>query len=278
MMIIDAHVYCLPQRLRKINPKLLLSERKIINAIYEHPEGEYALELAAPEAISTSMKTNHIDKSVLVSFPWGNHDLCCENNHYLFEIVKNNSQFFWIASVQPCNKDWMKEAERCINLGAIGLKINPFWQNFNLDGPETIQLIEWLIPQKNVFLMTHIDQAYKQTTTLPSHLLNFVCKYPNAKILAAHMGGGLGIYALHPPLAKTIKNIWFDTAVSATLKMIRFYVEAGLENRIIFGSDFPFNHSHSQGQVLNGISSLELSPETEVKIFKNNFYSLINLN
>jgi len=277
-MIIDAHVYCLPERLRKLNPKLPLSEKKIINAIYEHPEGACALQLAAPEPISTSMKTNHIDKSVLVSFPWKSHDLCCENNRYLFEVVKKNSKFFWIASIQPCSNGWMKEAERCINLGAIGIKINPFWQNFKLDGPETNQLIEWFVPQKNVFLMTHIDQAFKQSVSSPSRLFNLVCKYPNAKILAAHMGGGLGIYALHPPLEKTIKNIWFDTAVSSTLKMIRFYVEAGLENRIIFGSDFPFNHSHSQGQVLNGIRSLKLSPEIEVKIFKDNFYSLTSLN
>ena len=93
--------------------------------------------------------------------------------------------------------------------------------------------------------------------------------------MAAHMGGMLGLYAPFKDIRERLKNVWFDTAISNTLYMIRYYLDCGLESKIIFGSDFPFNHSHKQKQVVEGIKALNLGPNIEAAIFSNNFKNIV---
>lgn len=275
-MIIDAHVYCLPQKLRAPEAVLPQSENMIADAIYKHPEGCYALNLSSPESIKSSMDENKIDKSVLVAFPWSDQDLCIENNNFILETVLKHSCFMAVCAVQPNGKVWNKEVERVLNNGAIGIKINPAWQGFELDGSEMDELADF-IEQKKAFLMVHVDQPFRKSPASPAHLFNLAQRHPKTKILAAHMGGLLGLCTLHSPVADVLKNVWFDTAVSSTLGMVNCYVDAGLRDKIIFGTDFPFNHNHSQKQVLEGIRELNLSSNIEKAILYENFYSFINL-
>lgn len=274
-MIIDTHVYCLPPQLRMIDADIPKTEFPIIEAIYSHPDGEYALNLASPESIVESMGNSGVNKSVLVSFPWNSEKLCTENNNYLLEQI-SSGPFYCICAVQPRFKAFVKEAERCIDRGAIGLKVNPAWQGYALDGPE-MDALSVLCSEKKIPIMVHVDQSFKKSPTSAAHLLKLAKKHPNTRYLAAHLGGLLGIYNLHDPMKESLKNIWFDTAVSSTLKMVKFYVESGLENKILFGSDFPFNHSHSQKQLIDEIAKFEIGETDKTKIFSDNFKSLFNI-
>lgn len=273
-MIIDAHVYCLPKRLCLTNVSLPQSEQLIIDAIYTHKESEPTLKLAKIEEIKSSMNLAQIDKSVLVSFPWKSLELCSENNDHILEIINNSSQFYGICSINPNKKGWIKEAEKCTQAGAIGLKINPEWQNYSLFSGPTNDLAKFA-EKNNIFIMTHIDHAFTESKANTAAFTKLISNHPNTKFLAAHLGGLLGIYFLHSPIKKILKNVWFDTAVSSTLKMVEYYADVGLENKVIFGSDFPFNHSHSQKQVVDGIKELQLGDEINKKIFSENFLNLI---
>lgn len=122
--------------------------------------------------------------------------------------------------------------------------------------------------------MTHVDQPFKLSPTSPAHSLKLASAHPGTRILAAHMGGMLGTYTGLPAVRSALDNIWFDTALSATLYMVRFYAERGLVDKIVFGSDFPFNHSHSQAQVVQGLRELGLGQEIKAKIFSENFAQL----
>jgi predicted TIM-barrel fold metal-dependent hydrolase len=273
-MIIDAHVYCLPERLRSREVKLPSSEKSVIEAIYRHPDGEKALSFSSPETILGSMKRSKINVSLLVSLPWRSMRLCQENNEFILDAARRDKCFMAVCSVQPCNKDWKKEAARCLKKGAVGIKVNPTWQGYVLDCREMASLAGF-IARENVFLMTHIDHVFRKSSASPAHLLSLVKKCPETRILAAHLGGMLGIYAMHQPVAAALRNVWFDTAVSSTVKMVEFVIRSGLEDKVIFGSDFPFNHSHKQGQVLEAIKSLNLGKGIEAKIFCSNIVKLI---
>lgn len=272
-MIIDTHVYSLPSRLRQPDAVLPDSETTIIQTLHRHPEGPYALSLSSIEEVSKSMDKADISKSVIVSLPWMSQDLCHENNDYILEAAAKDSRFYSICSIQPKINKWQTEAERCILSGAIGVKVNPAWQGFELDGPEMDDVASFA-KSNNIFIMVHIDHPFKKSIASPAHLYNFARKNPDTKILAAHLGGLIGLYTLLPYIKKTLKNVWFDTAVSSTLQMIRFYVEAELQHKLIFGSDFPFNHSHSQKQSVDGIKALGLLPDIEKSIFSGNFSAL----
>lgn len=272
-MIHDAHVYCLPPRLRDPKADLPPSERKVLDAIYRHAEGPLALGLSSPESILDSMTQAQITGATLVAFPWSSLDLCRETNDFILSVCAQNAAFKAICSIQPLDAGWQKEAERCIQAGASGIKINPDWQGYRLDDPQTIDVGKCLIDRR-AFLMTHVDQPNEASGASPQHLYNLAKALPDLRILAAHMGGLLGLSSLHAPVSKTLQNVWFDTAVSSTLQTVSFYVQAGLEDRILFGSDFPFNHSHSQAQVVEGIRNLKLGSAVEQKIFSGNWEKL----
>ncbi len=273
-MIIDSHVYLLPPRLRDPLVKLPKSEEAIFKAIYRHPEGPYALSLSSPEAISSSMKKSGIDISVLVALPWSGPEFCRENNDFILKLASSNNKFKAVCSVQPRLKGWREEAFRCLKQGALGFKVNASWQGFSLDGKETGELADF-VAKKKVLLMVHVDHGFKKSASSAACLYNLAKNYPKTHILAAHLGGLLGLYAMHQPVRQALKNVWFDTAVSSTIKLVEFSIKAGLGSKIIFGSDFPFNHSHKQGQVLRAIRSLKLGSSSEKMIFCNNFLSLI---
>lgn len=273
--MIDVHVYCLPPRLRDLEVSLPASEGPIIESIYRHTDRKYAMSLSSPKSIIRSMEENGVEKSVLIAFPWSDRELCRETNDYLLELVAKHDRFYAICSVQPKERDWDVEVNRVINAGALGLKINPVWQDFELDSPEVDVFAEFL-QERNVPLMIHVDQAFRRSKSSPAHLFTFIQRHRDLRILAAHLGGLLGLYNLHAPIRELFVNLWFDTAISSTLQMVEFYRQAGLGDKIIFGSDFPFNHSHSQSQVISGIHMLNLPKDVEEDILSNNFYRFIN--
>ena len=272
--MIDAHVYCLPDRLRNVSVSLPHSEMEVARAIYSHPEGEMALSLSSPQAILRSMDSCDIATSVLIAFPWKTQKLCKETNDYLLDLVSRENRFACFCSVQPGETGSIREVERVRKAGALGIKVNPAWQGLELNGPEMIDLGSYLL-QEEIPLMVHVDHPYRLSPASPAHLHDLAVRLPELRILAAHLGGLLGLYGLHPPVAEGLKNVWFDTAVSSTLEMVGFYVQAGLQDKLVLGSDFPFNHSHSQKQMIQGIKDLGLEGEIVNKIFIDNFLDFL---
>ena len=274
--MIDAHVYCLPPHLRQPGVALPKSERIIQEAIHWHSEGPYALSLASPDAILDSMDQAGIERSVLVAFPWADPTLCCENNDYILEQATTNRRFMAVCAVQPASVDALAETRRALNAGALGIKVNPAWQGYCLDDPRLDELAE-VVLQHKAFLMLHVDQPYKHSPASPASLFNLAVRQPKLKILAAHLGGLLGLSSVHSPVAQQLTSIWYDTAVSSTLEMIRWYCQIGLTTKLVLGSDFPFNHSHSQKQMVDGLQDLELGHDVLQNILEKNFLRLAGL-
>ncbi len=274
--MIDAHVYCLSARLRRPELRLPANERAIQKAIYDHVETPYALSLASPASILHSMNEAGIDHSVLVAFPWANLELCQENNDAILEATASNNRFLPLCSVQPLVAQAFQEVERVLKAGALGIKINPAWQGFFLHDTKMDMLAECII-QHNAFLMIHTDHPYKHSPASPAHIFDLASRWPKLKILATHLGGLLGISALHAPVAHKLQNVWFDTAISSTLEMVCFSCQAGASKKIVFGSDYPFNHSHSQKQVVEGLRNLQLTSSILTDIFEKNFLRLTGI-
>lgn len=248
---------------------------KIEQAIYQQREASWVLKMTSPEEIGVSMKLAGIERSALVAFPWATQDLCAENNRFLLEVCESDNRFSAICSIQPLDSGWQKEAEHCLKEGAVGLKVNAEWQGFDLDCEQMEALSKWA-SQHRMFIMTHVDQVFRKSPASAANLLALVDRCPDTRFIAAHLGGMLGLYAPFKDNRERLKNVWFDTAISDTLYMIKYYLDCGLENKIIFGSDFPFNHSHKQVQVVEGIKALSLSVNTEAAIFSNNFKEILD--
>src|SRR5690606_33950927 len=66
--------------------------------------------------------------------------------------------------------------------------------------------------------------------------------HPETRMVAAHLGAGLGFYLQMPELRAALRNVWFDTAAVSLLYDVRSVTRlaeiAGAE-RVLFGSDYP---------------------------------------
>lgn len=276
-MVIDAHVYSLPPRLQQVDCSFPAEEHGAPRAIHHSSPvsvAKRALRLSSAEEILASMSVAGVDVSVLTALPWNSPSLCVENNEYILDRAANDRlHFLPVCAVQPKNISWLRDVQECVDRGAIGLKINPEWQGFSLEDPEVIQLCSFCAEAK-IFLEIHIDHAFKKSSTSAAALCSLLKSCPATKILATHLGGLLGLYFLHPPIAALLRNVWFDTAVSSTLQFVDFYLQVGLGQKVVFGSDFPFNHSHSQRQVLEGLRARGYDNETLANLCAKNFQAL----
>lgn len=275
MQIIDAHVYCIPEMdLNHVRWSSSAGMKRIFKAIYCNADGMAVSQLARPDKILDSMKQSGINKSVLVSFPWPDPYLCDLNNAYILNTVKKDNNFLAICSVTPNDEYAIKKVEDLVESGAIGIKINPNWQNFRFSNRVFHDVLN-LIEKKNLFLLLHVDQSYKHQTASANFLVKCAESHPNLKILAAHMGGLVGAYELIPSIKNKLKNVWYDTAISATPEFIKFYCDIGLHDKVIFGTDFPFNHSHSQEQLLNDLLLMGIDQNKIKNILSVNFEKML---
>lgn len=274
--LIDTHCYCLSPRLRDPKVNLGSAEAEVSRAIHQHAEGPMALALSGPEKIRESMEVAGIQKSVLVSFPWHGLNHCVENNDYILEQgVKQPDQFMAVCSVSPQDKNYLKEAERVLEAGAKGIKLNPNWQKFALSRDDFLKDLNALVQQKNAYFLIHTDQAFKKSDAQAADIFQFAKANPYSKIVSAHMGGMLGVYANFELLKNKFQNIWFDTAVSETLYMLSLYVQSGQEDRVVFGTDYPFNLCHSQVDLVTRIKELDLTKQQRAKVFSQNYMKLL---
>jgi predicted TIM-barrel fold metal-dependent hydrolase len=274
---IDSHVYCLPPRLADPCVHLPQSEEKILKAIHSHPEGPMALALCSPQRILQSMAEAKISHSVLIAFPWNSLSLCRETNDFLISTRQQYpTQFSVVGSIHPKDSKSLEECDRLLSVGCIGLKMNAEWQNFEFHEPLLDEISKKLAHRKE-YILIHVDQVFKRSAAPASSILEFTAKHPKTKFVFAHMGGMLGLYSQLDFLKDRFSNLWFDTAISETVEMIEFYVRVGLKDRILFGSDYPFNACHSQKDVVDRIEKLALDKDVLKKVSANNFENFLKV-
>ncbi len=75
----------------------------------------------------------------------------------------------------------------------------------------------------------------------PKEAYAFATKNPGAKVIFAHLGGGLPFFFSMPEV-KMLTNVYYDTAAQPLLfnsGVYRVLRAAGALDRILFGSDYP---------------------------------------
>ena len=98
-------------------------------------------------------------------------------------------------------------------------------------------------------------------------------KFPNIKIILAHMGGNdtsIVKKAVHD--AKDMNNVYFDTSGISTPYRVEYAIDVIGSKRIIFGSDYPW--CSFRGNFYNIEDSLLNKKEKENILYKN-FLTLI---
>jgi hypothetical protein len=153
-----------------------------------------------------------------------------------------------------------REAERCLDAGARGIKLHPRAEQFRLEEPETEPLFA-VANERGVPVLVH---AGRGIPALGADALDLAGRFPNARIILAHAGvcdlAWIWRHAADHP------NLFFDTAWWSVQDLMTLFslVPPG---QILWGSDAPYG-TPLQSQIMAFRCALQagLPPDALVSI------------
>jgi len=244
-MIIDFHTHILPPSFAKQRATIAARDRTFA-ALFP----EDGAMMATAEDLLLAMDEDGIDVSVVLGYGWTNAIVARASNDYLLESAsESRGRIIAFCSVDPSWGDAaLREVERCVKGGARGIgELHPTSQKLKLATDEHVSVLMDLAIANDLPVVIHgsepVGHAYAgKGETHPSQLLALAERFPQARLVGAHWGGGLPFYALMPEVRKALSNAWFDSAASPFLYDSDVY--AIIANTVgpqqmLFGSDFP---------------------------------------
>src|SRR6202162_1315685 len=126
----------------------------------------------------------------------------------------------------------IEEAERCLDLGARGIKLHPRAQRFLLND-ERLAPVFALAAERRVPILIHGGRGLPPIAKELAHLVE---RYPEAQPIIAH-GGIADLPALAEQFAGKA-GVFFDTSVWSPIDLLSVFHVFSPE-QIVYASDFP---------------------------------------
>ena len=273
-LIVDSEIRVVHPAARKIN-YLKNSTERVLKDIYNHPAASQAMKLWGIESVIESMDKCNINFGLLSGLAWKDPKILKENNDYVKSCLLRYPQrlrgLYNASTVDPeqSAKDIMQIDKKIY----IGVELIPKWQDANINDANLDPIIS-AVKKRNFFLKIYTAHP---TQTLdgdaPYRTLQFLKKNPNVNTLIPHLGGLLCLYGLFSPIRKLIKNAYFITSVSDTMKMVKFASEVNPDN-LLFGTDFPFNNCFNQKSPLEEMYNMKISDDVKNNILGRKAFKL----
>jgi hypothetical protein len=125
------------------------------------------------------------------------------------------------------------EARRCLNAGAVGIKLHPRAEGFNLDHP-ALEDVYALAHEERLPILCH---AGRGIPALGRHALEVCSRYPGLRLILAHAGiSDLGWIWRETP---THRNLFFDTAWWSPTDIQALFALVA-PGQILMASDAPY--------------------------------------
>ncbi len=249
---------------------------------------------ATAERMLADMDLAGIDRVVLQGEYFAKHESAVRRNDQVLDIVKRwPDRVMAFAAIQPkAGTRALDELQRCLDRGMRGVgEIAPYAQGYTLDDPDFLRLAEACIAH-DVPLLLHANEEvghyYRGKATTPlARYYRLAVRYPELKLILAHWGGGLIFYELMPEVAKTLRNVRYDTAASPLLypteKIFRVALQCLDPRKILYASDYPLLvYPRKQREpdfclFLEEIDALELAPDICARVMGGNAAQLLGL-
>ncbi len=188
-----------------------------------------------------------------------------------------SSRLIPFASLYPHAENWETTLEACAEAGFCGLKLHPEFQECFVDSERSIAIVKKAtalgLP---VLLHAGKDPGYPPPShSTPDRIRRLYDAVPEARIIAAHMGGFREWESVIPCLRDT--GVYIDTSfVYAFLppEEARAIIDGVTPDRVLFGTDWPWG-GHSE--TLAYLRTIGLSAGDEEKILFRNAQKLLHL-
>ena len=144
----------------------------------------------------------------------------------------------------------IEEAERCLDLGARGIKLHPRAQRFMLND-ERLAPIFAVAAERGVPILIHGGRGLPP---IADHLAWLVDQYPDAQLIIAHAGIAdlAGLAGRFGGKA----GVFFDTSVWSPVDLLSFFHLVSPE-QVLYASDYPYGRQPSS--LLNAIRTAKVA-------------------
>ncbi|MEQ9407532.1 MAG: amidohydrolase family protein [Fuerstiella sp.] len=162
-------------------------------------------------------------------------------------VAAHPERLIGFASVDPTQDGWQAEMQNGYEqLGLRGIKLMPMYAGFQPDDKRLDPLWDWASRRSLPVLLhtgtTFVAQAPLECT-LPRHLDRVAIRFPDVKIIMAHLGHPyehecVAVIRKHPNVYSDISALHYRPfQLYHSLMLVQEY---GVWNKLLFGSDYPF--------------------------------------
>lgn len=165
-------------------------------------------------------------------------------------------------SVNPTDPGVFDEADRCRELGLVGVKLGPNYQNFDPLGDPALAFYAYC--EKNSLpIVFHQGaspiQAAPLRYTYPLVTDEVALRFPELRIVMAHMGHPWGKETVvtirkHPHVYADVSSIYLRPWVC--YESLLAAVEWGCTHKLLLGSDFPIANTGEAISGLRGVNKI----------------------
>ena len=223
-VIVDIHTHLFPPRLIAERARLAASD-EAFGEMYADPKAK----MATAEDLLASMDRARVDVSVACGFWWRDPALAAEHAAYLVEVARTSGGriLAFVPTREPTK-------------GAAGIG-------------EVRERTPEGVPASELPVLLHSTEetghayAGKEGGLTPGALGRLLETRPEARVIAAHWGGGFPFAAVVPEVRARLRNgvegrVLFDSAASAYLygpDIFRLVIDITGRDSVAWGSDFP---------------------------------------
>ncbi|MBO5314803.1 MAG: amidohydrolase family protein [Clostridia bacterium] len=196
-------------------------------------------------------------------------------NDYAISLLADGF-FYPFGSVHPDSEKIESELDRLKSAGIKGIKLHPDYVKIPLNDPRYNRIFEALT-DRQMLVVVHagFDPISPDKIHATAEMFRGVIeKYPDLKIVAAHMGGYAKAKDVYENLVGT--GIYFDTSLSSMREdekeILYKILREHDENKILFGTDTPWSVAKAE---IEFIKNAPISEEYKEKIFYKNALALL---
>ena len=271
--VVDAHIHIYPDSLapKVINSRLEQKERL-------HPEFQDILP-ALDGTISCCRNSMAISGiSISVNLPVATCPNHVEHTNEVWRAyAKPNDGIVSLAALHPATPDAPDVVAKIAATGFSGIKFHPDYQQFNFNDPSMDDIWAAMAEHElTAYLHTGRDYVFAPPfRSSPSEVRKLHRRFPNLKIVAAHLGG-FGMWneteevLVGEDVTLDLSHSFFWMPHEQIARIIRNHTA----RRIIFGSDAPWQ---DPTLILNAFVQLPLTENERRTICYENAKELFNL-
>lgn len=196
-------------------------------------------------------------------------------NDFAISLLDRGDTVLPFGSVHPSSPDAFSELERLKNAGVCGIKFHNEYQNFFVDDEIAFPVYE-RCAELGFIMLFHggADRGFSPPVkTAPRRMRRVALRFPQAKIIVAHLGGQDMQQEAIDELADT--NVYIDTSfVSRSVEpsVAERSIRAFGFDRVIFGSDCPWD---TPANTVAFLQAMDFSQEEYEKIYSKNALKIL---